>query len=70
MQPTETGIPLELYCFSLLKDTPGYEQLQSDIFDHVLSVVPEFDLYVFQSPSGRDMQASGRGSAGLGSGLD
>ncbi len=56
LQPTENGIPIELYFFSAIKDWVPYEGLQADVFDHVLSVIPEFDLHVFQTPSGRDMQ--------------
>lgn len=55
LQPTETGIPIELYFFSSVKDWVPYENIQSDVFDHVLAVVPEFGLNVFQSVSGNDM---------------
>lgn len=55
LQPTEHGIPLELYFFSVMKDWVPYEGVQSDVFDHVLAIIPEFDLQVFQSPSGRDL---------------
>jgi miniconductance mechanosensitive channel len=58
LQPSETGIPLEIVAFSLLKDTPDYEALQSDIFDHILATVNHFELRVFQSPTGYDMQKS------------
>lgn len=47
--PTDKGIPLEVYCFSSDKGFINYESLQSDIFDHMLAVIPEFDLRVFQS---------------------
>lgn len=56
LQPTETGIPLELYFFSANKDWVPYESIQADIFDHVLAIIPEFDLRVFQSPSGEDFR--------------
>lgn len=54
LAPTEHGLPIEIYVFS--KDTAWvkYESIQADIFDHILAVVPEFDLQVFQNPSGRD----------------
>ena len=55
LQPTETGIPLELYFFSANKDWIPYERLQAEVFDHLLAVLPEFGLRVFQSPSGLDV---------------
>jgi miniconductance mechanosensitive channel len=51
LQPTELGIPIEVYVFSKNKAWVEYEALQSDIFDHILAVVPKFDLRVFQAPS-------------------
>ena len=56
LQPTELGIPIEIYCFSTEKAWVIYEGVQADIFDHVLSVVPEFELRIFQNPSGDDFQ--------------
>ena len=56
LQPTDRGIPIELYFFCALKDWVPYEGVQADVFDHVLAIIPEFDLQVFQSPSGRDFQ--------------
>ncbi len=56
LQPTENGIPIELYFFSAIKEWVPYERVQADVFDHILSVIPEFDLWVFQNPSGRDMK--------------
>ena len=55
LQPTETGLPIEIYAFSKEKEWSGYEGIQADIFDHILAVVPEFELRVFQSPSGNDI---------------
>ena len=57
LQPTDLGIPMELYFFSAIKEWVSYEGVQADVFDHVLAIIPEFDLQVFQSPSGRDFQA-------------
>ncbi len=51
LQPTETGIPVELYVFSNRQAWAEYEDLQSDIFDHVISVLPQFDLRIFQAPN-------------------
>lgn len=56
LQPTDHGIPMELYFFCAIKDWIPYEGVQADVFDHVLAIIPEFDLQVFQSPSGRDFQ--------------
>ena len=56
LQPTEDGIPIEVYVFSKDQEWAKYEDNQADIFDHILAVIPEFDLKVFQSPTGRDFQ--------------
>ncbi|WP_423127571.1 mechanosensitive ion channel family protein [Gaoshiqia sp. Z1-71] len=55
LQPTEKGIPLEIYVFSRDQQWANYEGIQSDIFDHILAILPEFDLHVFQNPSGNDI---------------
>lgn len=55
LQPTEKGIPIELYFFSSIKEWVTYEDIQSDVFDHVLAVLPEFGLSVFQNVSGNDL---------------
>lgn len=54
LAPTEHGLPIEIYCFSASTVWVEYEGVQSDIFDHILAVVPQFDLQIFQSPSGKD----------------
>lgn len=54
LQPTDHGIPLELYFFSADNRWIPYESFQADVFDHVLAIIPEFDLRVYQSPSGAD----------------
>ena len=56
LQPTDHGLPVELYFFSTIKDWIPYEGVQADVFDHVLAIIPEFGLRVFQSPSGADLQ--------------
>ena len=56
LQPTEQGIPLELYFFSAIKAWVPYEGVQADVFDHVLAIIPEFDLHVFQKPTGEDFR--------------
>lgn len=55
LQPTESGLPIEIYVFSKEKQLSDYESIQADIFDHVLSIIPEFELRVFQAPSGSDI---------------
>ena len=55
LQPTEAGIPIEIYVFSKEKQLNEYEGIQADIFDHILAVIPEFGLRVFQAPSGSDI---------------
>jgi miniconductance mechanosensitive channel len=56
LQSTETGIPLEIYAFSTDIAWVNYENIQSDIFDHLLASIPEFDLKVFQNPTGADFK--------------
>lgn len=55
LQPTEKGIPMELYFFASTTQWIPYEDIQSDVFDHLLAVLPEFDLQVFQEVSGSDL---------------
>ena len=54
LQPTDRGIPLEIYVFSKDQEWANYEAIQADIFDHILAVIPEFELKVFQNPTGSD----------------
>jgi len=54
LAPTEHGLPIEIYVFSKDQAWANYESIQANIFDHIMAVVPEFDLRVFQDPSGRD----------------
>jgi len=54
LQPTENGLPLQIYVFCKDKVWSHYEAIQSDIFDHMLAIVPEFDLRIFQRPAGSD----------------
>lgn len=55
LQPTSEGLPLEVYCFSDTSDWKQYEEIQGEIFDHLLAVIPEFGLRIYQRPSGRDL---------------
>jgi len=56
LPPNAQGIPLEIYCFVNTTVWTQYEALQSDIFDHLFSVLPEFGLYAYQQPSGRNLE--------------
>ena len=57
MQPASEGMPLEIYCFSDTPDWIPYEALQSEIFEHVMAMVQEFNLRIFQRPAGTDFKA-------------
>ena len=57
LQPGPTGIPLEIYVFSNDQAWANYESIQADIFDHLLSAISEFDLRLYQEPSGFDLQS-------------
>lgn len=56
LEATDKGMPLEIYFFTKRKEWPLYEALQADVLDHIMAVLPEFDLRVFQSPSGADFR--------------
>lgn len=58
MQPTSEGLPLEIYCFSNTTVWLEYEQIQGEIFDHILAIIPEFGLRIFQRPSGNDLSTT------------
>ncbi len=57
LEPNETGIPIEIYVFSSEQRWAYYEAIQADIFDHVIAILPEFELKVFQTPSGGDLRS-------------
>lgn len=57
LQPNEKGIPLEIYVFSNEQAWANYEEIQADIFDHILAVIPEFELSVYQNPTGEDFRS-------------
>lgn len=54
LAPSEKGIAIEIYVFTNTSDWIAYEAIQADIFDHLLAVLNEFDLQVFQNPTGRN----------------
>ena len=51
LAPTSTGVPLEIYCFSKIVDWVPFEEIQSEIMEHLLAVLPSFRLRVFQECS-------------------
>ncbi|MCP4455129.1 MAG: mechanosensitive ion channel, partial [Planctomycetes bacterium] len=56
LEPTAQGLPIQIYVFSNDQVWANYEAIQADIFDHILAVLPEFGLRVYQQPSGVDVQ--------------
>lgn len=56
LEPTPQGLPIEIYVFSNDQVWANYEAIQADIFDHLLAVMPEFGLRVFQNPAGADFR--------------
>ena len=64
LQPTAEGLPLEIYAFTRDTAWVNYENVQSDLFDHILAVVPEFGLRVFQIPGGNDLRNLGHRGLG------
>ena len=65
LDPTERGLPMQIYVFSNDIDWVRYEGIQSSIFDHLLAVVPEFGLRIFQSPTGKDFGELGKKAASV-----
>jgi miniconductance mechanosensitive channel len=54
LEPTSKGLPIQIYVFTNDINWVNYEGIQADIFDHLLAIIPEFNLKVFQSPTGKD----------------
>ena len=59
LPPGPEGLPIEIYCFTDTVDWGEYEAIQADIFDHLLAILPEFGLRLFQQPSGLDFARLG-----------
>jgi miniconductance mechanosensitive channel len=55
--PGPDGLPIEIYCFTKTTEWRAYEDIQSDIFDHTIAILPEFGLRLFQRPTGSDLGA-------------
>lgn len=60
LNPGPTGLPVEIYCFTSTTAWALYEGIQSDIFDHLYAILPEFGLRAYQQPSGSDLMAMGQ----------
>ena len=54
LEPGPQGVPIEMYCFSNDTAWANYEGFQADVFDHLISILPEFGLRAFQAPTGKD----------------
>ncbi|MFA7289157.1 MAG: mechanosensitive ion channel domain-containing protein [Melioribacteraceae bacterium] len=59
LAPGADGLPIEIYVFTNTTKWDDYESIQADIFDHILAVIPSFDLRIFQNPSGNDFRQIG-----------
>ncbi len=57
MAPTQNGLPLEIYAFCTDKRWEYFEDIQAEIFDHLLAILPGFDLSAYQNPSGVDIRS-------------
>ncbi len=60
LQPTRHGLPIEIYVFSNDQAWANYEAIQADIFDHLLAALPEFELRIFQDPTGFNFSSLGK----------
>ena len=55
LAPGPHGVPIEVYCFSKETEWVTYEAFQSEVFNHLFGVLPEFGLRAFQERSGSDL---------------
>ncbi|MEM6514408.1 MAG: mechanosensitive ion channel domain-containing protein [Pseudomonadota bacterium] len=62
LAPTPEGVPIEVYCFTTTTAWGEYENIQADIFDHLMSIIEEFGLTLFQQPAGTDLSGFVRAS--------
>lgn len=58
LSPTPLGVPIEIYCFSTIKDWGIYETVVADIFDHLYAATSYFDLVIFEQPSGQTLSSA------------
>ena len=63
LEPGSNGLPIEVYVIAKTIEWGKYEDIQADIFDHIFAVVPQFDLKIFQYPTGKDFQNVGSKSS-------
>jgi miniconductance mechanosensitive channel len=70
LEASSEGLPLQIYVFTTTTVWTEYEAIQADLFDHLLAVVPHFDLRLFQSPSGYDFSRVGADPAALEAAFD
>jgi miniconductance mechanosensitive channel len=56
LAPTTQGLPIEIYAFTNTTNWGEYENIQSDIFDHILAVLPAFSLRAHEAPTGSDIR--------------
>ncbi|MFC1843712.1 mechanosensitive ion channel family protein [Thermodesulfobacteriota bacterium] len=59
LEPSQYGLPIQIYVFSNDQVWANYEAIQADLFDHLLAAIPEFELRLFQNPSGYDFSKLG-----------
>lgn len=56
LTPGPSGIPIEIYVFAGTTEWVKYEEIQADIFDHIFAIIKEFELNIFQNPTGKDFK--------------
>jgi len=56
LEAKETGVPIEVYCFTTVKEFEPYEAIVADIFDHIFAITHLFELRIFENPSGHDFR--------------
>jgi len=64
LQPAATGLPLEIYAFTNVTEWVAYEDIQADIFDHLVAIAGDFGLHIYQEPAGRDFAELAAGKVG------
>jgi miniconductance mechanosensitive channel len=63
LDPTPQGLPIQIYCFTTTTGWNAYEDIQSDVMDHLFALAPDFGLRIFQSPSGQDVRELAAGTS-------
>jgi miniconductance mechanosensitive channel len=57
LESTSKGLPLEIYCFTYEREWVKYESVVSNLFDHLFTIISEFELEVFEEPTGNDFRS-------------